>query len=100
MSDKPTLLSADERDHAVQELTGWDFEDNNRAIKRTFEFANFSQAWAFMSRSALLAEKIDHHPEWFNVFNRVAVKLSTHDVGGLTRLDVDMARAMNAFAGE
>ncbi len=82
----------------LQELDGWDRLPDKDAIIRTFTFKNFSQAWAFMSRAALLAEKMNHHPEWFNVYNRVEVTLNTHDVGGLSALDFKMARLMDKYA--
>jgi 4a-hydroxytetrahydrobiopterin dehydratase len=69
------------------------------AITRKFEFRNFNEAFGFMSRAALMAEKLDHHPEWFNVYKTVEVTLSTHDAGGVTELDVKLAEAMNRFAG-
>ena len=68
------------------------------AIRRDFKLADFNAAWGFMSRVALLAEKADHHPEWSNVWNRVEITLSTHDAGGLSRRDVELARAINAIA--
>ena len=74
--------------------------DGREAIARTFTFKNFNQAFGFMSRVALLAEKMDHHPEWSNVWNRVEVTLATHDVGGLSELDLRMARAMDTFASQ
>src|SRR6059058_1450546 len=86
-------------DNVVKEelakLAGWQMATNRSAITKTFQFKSFSQAWAFMSRVALLAEKMNHHPEWFNVYNRVDVTLSTHDAGGLTDLDVMLAEAMD-----
>ena len=84
---------------ALHELDGWSLVDGRDAIQKTFTFKNFNQAFGWMSRVALLAEQLGHHPEWFNVYSRVEVTLSTHDVGGLSALDVRMARAMNAFAG-
>ncbi len=74
-------------------------ESSRNAIKRSFRFKNFSEAFSFMTRSALFAEKADHHPEWFNVYNSVDVTLSTHDSKGVTQNDIDMAQAMNSFAG-
>ena len=100
MSDRPLKLSDVERDAALYSLTGWDYNADAAAISRKFQFADFSEAWAFMNRAALLAEKMDHHPEWSNVYNRVDVKLTTHDAGGVTLFDIDMAVAMNKFAGE
>lgn len=84
---------------ALHELDGWSLVDGRDAIQKTFSFKNFNEAFGWMSRVALLAEKMSHHPEWFNVYSRVEVTLSTHDAGGLSSLDVRMARAMNAFAG-
>ncbi|CTQ32471.1 4a-hydroxytetrahydrobiopterin dehydratase [Jannaschia rubra] len=72
---------------------GWTRDGD--AIARRFTFANFSQAWGFMSRVALLAEAADHHPDWRNVWNRVDIRLTTHDAGGLTAKDTDLARAIN-----
>ena len=83
----------------LAKLQGWALAKDGTAIARTFQFKNFSQAWAFMSRAALLAEKMNHHPEWFNVYNKVEVTLSTHDAGGLTDLDFQMAEKMDKFAG-
>ena len=83
----PRALQAD--------LPGWTLEGEH--LKRCFVFADFSQAWAFMSRVALLAEAQDHHPEWFNVWNRVEIALSTHDAGGLSARDVRLARAIDAL---
>lgn len=83
---------------ALENLEGWTLVDGKDAITKNFKFKNFSEAWAFMSRSALVAEKLCHHPEWFNVYNRVEVTLNTHDVGGLSELDFKMAKRMNAFA--
>ena len=68
------------------------------AIARLLEFKDFSQAFAFMTRVALLAEKMDHHPEWFNVYNKIDVTLSTHDAGGVTAKDIEMAKAIDRFA--
>jgi 4a-hydroxytetrahydrobiopterin dehydratase len=76
-------------------LPAWRPQDGRDAIKRSFRFADFSAAWAFMTRVALLAEQQDHHPEWFNVYNRVDITLSTHDAGGLSERDVKLARAID-----
>lgn len=89
-------LTGEERTAALAELTGWRIEDGRDAIVREYRFANFSQAWGFMSRVALLAEAADHHPEWSNVYNRVTIALTTHDCGGLSERDVTMARAIDA----
>ncbi|TMW55615.1 hypothetical protein Poli38472_010497 [Pythium oligandrum] len=99
MSAVPTRLNDEERAKALQEITSaWQLVENRDAIHRTFEFADFNQAWGFMSRTALLAEQMGHHPEWFNVYNRVQVTLSTHDCNGLSKNDVQMALAMNEYA--
>lgn len=86
-------------DEALGGLSGWKLEDDGAAIAKSFTFRNFSEAFAFMTRCALAAEKLDHHPEWFNVYKRVDVRLSTHDAGGLTALDFDLAKRMDRFAG-
>jgi 4a-hydroxytetrahydrobiopterin dehydratase len=78
-----TRLSEKDREIEMGRLLNWSLVDN--AITKTFEFKDFSQAWSFMTRSALLAEKLDHHPEWFNVYNVVKVKLTTHDADGVTK---------------
>lgn len=78
-------------------LSGWS-ANGTESIVKTFTFRDFSEAWGFMSRSALLAEKMDHHPEWFNVYNRVEVTLNTHDAKGLTELDFQLAEAMDRFS--
>lgn len=79
---------------------GWSEVKGKDAITKTFEFSDFNAAWAFMSRTALLAEKLDHHPEWLNVYNRVEVTLTTHDCDGLSKKDVQMARKMDGYAGD
>lgn len=91
-------LTDNERNAALGELPEWTLARQGKAIARTFAFADFSEAFAFMTRAALLAEKADHHPEWFNVYNRVEVRLTTHDANGLTTRDLDWAtRADKAF---
>jgi 4a-hydroxytetrahydrobiopterin dehydratase len=90
-------LSAEERAGLGQVLPAWSLVEGRDAIRREFRFRDFSEAWAFMSRVALLAEKHDHHPEWFNVWNRVEIVLSTHDAGGLSMRDVTLARAIDAL---
>lgn len=92
-------LSPDARAKALNDLSGWSDVEGRDAIRRVFEFKDFSEAWSFMSRVALLAEQMDHHPEWFNVYNKVDVTLATHDAGGVTELDTKMATKMNAWAG-
>jgi 4a-hydroxytetrahydrobiopterin dehydratase len=83
---------------ALSELDGWSLVEGRSAIARTFTFRNFSEAFGFMTRVALAAEKMDHHPEWSNVYKTVNVTLSTHDADGVTELDVKLARKMDAFA--
>lgn len=92
-------LSDAERAAALAELDGWSMADGREAIRKTFEFRNFNEAFGFMSRVAMQAEKLDHHPEWFNVYRTVEVTLATHDAGGLTGLDVKLAKFMNRAAG-
>jgi len=84
---------------AMTGLDGWTLAEDGLSISRTFNFKNFSEAFAFMTRSALAAEKLDHHPEWSNVYKTVVVKLNTHDAGGLTALDFELAKRMNRYAG-
>ncbi|OHV82148.1 4a-hydroxytetrahydrobiopterin dehydratase [Rhizobium sp. LCM 4573] len=79
-------------------LDGWDLRSEGDAISRSFKFRNFSEAFGFMAECALAAEKLDHHPEWFNVYSRVDVTLSTHDAKGLTELDFKLARLMDKLA--
>jgi 4a-hydroxytetrahydrobiopterin dehydratase len=92
-------LSADDRKEAVGKLAGWSDAPGRDAITKTFQFKDFNAAFGFMARVALMAEKLDHHPEWKNVYRTVEVTLSTHDAGGLTELDIKLARAMDTFAG-
>ena len=92
-------LTDDERDAALAGLPDWRFDGEAGAIRRSFRFADFSAAFAFMTRVALAAEKADHHPDWSNAWNRVDIALSTHSAGGLTRLDIDMATTIDALAG-
>lgn len=84
---------------AMAGVDGWALAADGLSITRTFTFRNFSEAFAFMTRVALAAEKLDHHPDWSNVYRTVEVKLNTHDAGGLTPLDFDLARRMNRIAG-
>ena len=84
---------------ALASLPGWSAADGRDAIKKTFQFDDFNAAFGWMSRIALAAEKLDHHPEWFNVYARVEVVLATHDAGGVTELDVKLAKIMDATAG-
>jgi 4a-hydroxytetrahydrobiopterin dehydratase len=92
-------LSGAARDIALARLKGWSVVKDRDAIAKKFVFADFNQAFGFMTRAALVAEKLDHHPEWFNVYKTVEVTLSTHDAGGLTELDVKLAEAMDEIAG-
>ncbi|WP_311031088.1 4a-hydroxytetrahydrobiopterin dehydratase [Mesorhizobium koreense] len=85
-------------DGALQELDGWTLDVGGKSISRKFDFRNFSEAFGFMTRAALAAEKLGHHPDWSNVYKTVNVTLSTHDAGGLTELDFDLARRMDGFA--
>lgn len=93
-------LDTDDIKRQLDALNGWSLRDDGKAIQRSFQFRDFSEAFGFMTRAALVAEKIDHHPEWFNVYRRVDVVLSTHDTGGVTELDVKLATAMNRIAGD
>jgi len=88
-------LDTDARAALAQDLPQWRLVEGRDAIQRSFRFRDFSEAWGFMTRAALLAEKADHHPEWFNVYNRVDVVLTTHDAGGLSARDVALAAAMD-----
>lgn len=92
-------LTPTERAEALRELSGWTLRDDASAIYRSFRFDDFSEAFAFMTRVALLAEKDNHHPEWSNVYNRVEVTLTTHDAGGLSQRDVNMAWAIDRLFG-
>ncbi|MEM8950711.1 MAG: 4a-hydroxytetrahydrobiopterin dehydratase [Pseudomonadota bacterium] len=98
--NRPAALEGEERKEALAALDGWRDLPARNAIAKTFTFKNFNQAFGFMTRSALLAERMDHHPEWFNVYKTVEVTLTTHDAEGFTELDVRMAKAMNRYAGE
>lgn len=91
-------LSDAERVQALAALPGWTYEPTRDAITKSFRFKDFVEAWGFMSRVAILAEKADHHPEWFNVYNRVDVLLTTHDCNGLSARDVALAQVMEAVA--
>ena len=93
-------LSPQARAAALADLAGWqDAAGGRDAITKTFTFASFNEAWGFMSRVALRAEQMNHHPEWFNVYSKVEVTLATHDAGGVTDLDVKLATFMNEAAG-
>lgn len=90
-----TKLTEDEARTALGEIDGWELVDGK--VHRELRFSNFSEAFGFMSRVALIAEKLDHHPEWFNVWSTVRIDLTTHDVDGISDLDIDFARRVNAL---
>jgi len=90
-------LRLDERSQAMAELSGWQACPDRDAIEKSFTFKDFSQAFAFMTRVALAAEKQDHHPEWSNVYNRVSIILSTHDCDGLSRKDITLAHTIDTI---
>jgi 4a-hydroxytetrahydrobiopterin dehydratase len=92
---RPSKLTEDQLKESLSRLNGWELKDGK--LHKTFTFADFVQAWGFMSRAALIAQAMDHHPEWFNVYSTVRVDLSTHDAGGVTALDVELARKMDAL---
>jgi 4a-hydroxytetrahydrobiopterin dehydratase len=94
-----TPLGPDERAAALAGLPAWEPVEGRDAITRTFVFADFSEAFGFMARAALVAEKMDHHPEWTNVYRTVTVVLTSHDADGLTGRDVALATAMDRIAG-
>lgn len=91
-------LDEGERIAALAALPLWTYDADARGIRRSFRFANFAEAFGFMSRVAILAEKADHHPEWFNVYNRVEILLTTHDAGGLSKRDIALASTIEGFA--
>ena len=91
-------LEGTERSNALASLIGWDELKDRNAITKNYQLADFNAAFGFMSRVAIKAEKMDHHPEWFNVYNRVEVTLSTHDAGGVTQLDIGLAKFMDEIS--
>lgn len=93
-------LSEQDRADALDGLPDWDYDDGRDAITRTLVFADFAEAFSFMTRVALVAERADHHPEWRNVWNRVDILLTTHDAGGLSTRDLEMAEAIDTMLGE
>ena len=93
-----TVLTPDEIQALLQDLNGWALTEDGLAIEKTFRFSTFNAAFGWMTRAAIKAEQLDHHPEWFNVYNRVEVRLTTHDANGLTDLDAKLAQAMDAMA--
>lgn len=94
MADK---LKPEDIAAARSKLTGWTIENGEKELKRSFKFKDFSEAFGFMARVALLAEKAGHHPDWSNSYNKVEIMLSTHDAGGLTQKDVDLAQGISAL---
>lgn len=92
-------LSEDERNEALEALSDWDYDGDRDAISLSLEFDDFNQAFGFMTRVALLADKMNHHPEWSNVYNKVDILLTTHDAHGLSERDVKMAKAIDAIVG-
>jgi 4a-hydroxytetrahydrobiopterin dehydratase len=91
-------LTGAARKETLKELHGWAEVQDRDAIRKVYHFGTFTEAWGFMSQVALIAEKMDHHPEWFNVYNRVEIVLSTHEVEGLTERDIKLAHAADAVA--
>jgi 4a-hydroxytetrahydrobiopterin dehydratase len=91
-------LTGNARQAALAKLSGWSEVEGRDAISRKFTFKDFSEAFGFMARAAMMAEKLDHHPEWFNVYNKVEVTLATHEAGGVTERDVQLAQEMNRLA--
>ncbi|MEO0464236.1 MAG: 4a-hydroxytetrahydrobiopterin dehydratase [Pseudomonadota bacterium] len=96
MSSIPEL-SPEDRDRLLKDHPEWELTREGEAIQRTFQFGDFSEAWGFMSRVALIADSQDHHPEWFNVYAKVEITLTTHDAGGLSHRDASMARAIDGL---
>jgi 4a-hydroxytetrahydrobiopterin dehydratase len=96
---KATPLGPKQRAASLARIPAWKPAEGQDAITRTYVFADFSEAFGFMARAALAAEKMDHHPEWTNVYKTVAVTLTTHDAGGVTARDIDLAEAMDGIAG-
>lgn len=93
-------LSDADLTQAITNLDGWQRHEDRHAIKKSYKFKDFKQAWAFMGKVAQLAEKMDHHPEWFNVYNKVEITLTTHDADGVSERDIKMATAVDNYANE
>ena len=96
----PEKLTSDEREDLLATLAGWSLETNRDAMRKVFVFKTFKQAWDFMNKIAVVAEEIGHHPEWFNVYNKVDIVLTTHDCDGLSALDIVLAQKINLFAAK
>jgi 4a-hydroxytetrahydrobiopterin dehydratase len=94
----PELNSSD-RESAMAAMPEWTYDADAKGIRRRFKFSDFAEAFSFMTRVAILAEKADHHPEWFNVYNRVDILLTTHDAGGLSARDISLAKTIDALVG-
>lgn len=94
----PEKLAGEKRRAALASISAWRETEGRDAISRNFRFSDFNAAFGFMARAALVAEKLDHHPEWSNVYNRLEVTLTTHSAGGLTQLDIELAQAMDRIA--
>ena len=94
------IMNSTEISQTLENLEGWNISDDGKSIEKQFKFKTFSQAWGFMSRIALKAEKMDHHPDWANSYNTVEVSLSTHDKGGVTENDTKLAEFMNKVAAK
>jgi 4a-hydroxytetrahydrobiopterin dehydratase len=92
---RPTKMTDEQIQVELTSLDGWELREGK--LHKTFKFADFIAAWGFMSRAALIAQSMDHHPEWFNVYNTVRVDLNTHDAGGITVLDCELARKLNTL---
>jgi 4a-hydroxytetrahydrobiopterin dehydratase len=97
MAEQIEQLSEAERADALDGLPDWDYDDSRDAITRSIVFTDFAEAFGFMTQVALIAEKADHHPEWKNVWNRVEILLTTHDAGGLSERDIELAEAIDAI---
>jgi len=94
----PEILESTQRKTALATLAHWTYDEDAKAIRREFKFKDFSAAFGFMASVALKAEKAGHHPDWSNSYNRVSISLSTHDVGGVTQNDIELAKAIDAIA--
>jgi 4a-hydroxytetrahydrobiopterin dehydratase len=97
---KIAKLEGEARTKALKALKGWEEVEGGAAISKTYKFKDFIEAFGFMSSAAIIAQAMDHHPEWFNVYNKVEVTLTTHDSGGLTQNDIDLAKALDERAGK